>query len=208
MAFHSSRFVILVVTVSVTLFAGCASTQTSRFYTLSAMDVSSSSLPQAESGMDVAIGVGPIKIADYLDRSEVVTRDKQNGIQISEFDRWAGQLKDSFMGVLSENLSLLLSTDQVVLYPWRSSIPIDYKIEVEVIQFDGEPSAGATLVARWIILEGGSKKVLLMRRSKITESVSASDYSAVVAAQSRLLVSLSREISSQIKDLHSMKSRQ
>ena len=208
MVFRYSRFVIIVYTVLLTLFAGCASTQTSRFYTLNAMDVSSSSSTPGASEMDVTIGVGPIKIADYLDRSEVVTRDNQNGIQISEFDRWVGQLRDSFMGVLSENLAQLLSTDQVVLYPWRSSIPIDYKIEVEVIQFDGEPGARATLVARWIILEGGSKKVLLMKRSHITESVSASDYSAVVAAQSRLLVSLSREISSQIKDLHSKQSEQ
>ena len=195
MVFHPSRFVIIGFIVSLTVFAGCASTQTSRFYTLSAMEGSSSSSTPGVSEMDVTIGVGPIKIADYLDRSEVVTRDNQNGIKISEFDRWAGQLKDSFMGVLSENLSLLLSTDQVVLYPWRGSIPIDYKIEVEVIQFDGEPGVGATLVARWIILEGGSKKVLHMKRSRITESVSASDHSAVVAAQSRLLVSLSKEIS-------------
>ncbi len=204
MDLHSSfRFVLIILTISFPLFSSCASTQSSRFYALSVMPNSTSDTPSEATDSDITIGIGPIKIPDYLDRPQIVTRDNQNEITISEFDRWAGQLRNSVANVLSENLSTILSTDRVVLYPWRGSIPLDFQVEVEVIQFDGEPGGNVALVARWIVIKGKSKKVLTIKRSSITEAVSGKNYTAFVAAQSRSLLKLSQEMATAVKDISS-----
>jgi uncharacterized lipoprotein YmbA len=54
------------------------------------------------------------------------------------------------------------------------------------------------LVARWRILAGQEKEVLTVRRSSISEAVRYPGYEALVAAQSRALAILSREIVEQI----------
>ena len=118
---------------------------------------------------------------------------------MAEFDRWAGSLKDSFVRILTENLSALLSTDRLFTFPWRGSLPIDYQIKVEVVQFDGELGGNASLIARWTIFDVKEEKVLLVKKSNFTESAGAQGYEALVAAQSRTLGHLSRDIADAVK---------
>ncbi len=199
----SFRYSLIMLVISFSIFAGCASTKSSSFYALSSIPNSTSDISLDAADSDITIGIGPIKIPDYLDRPQIVMRDNQNEITVSEFDRWAGQLKDSVANVLSENLSIILSTDRVVLYPWRGSIPLDYQIEVEVIQFDGKPGGDVALIARWMVIEGKSKKVLTIKRSSIKEAAGGKSYTAFVAAQSRSLLNLSQEIATTVKDISS-----
>ena len=181
------------------LLAGCASTEPSKFYTLRSMSAAGAGGLSEADVQGIAVGVGPISIPDYLDRQPIVTTSNQNKIEMSEFNRWAGSLKDSISRVLSENLSVLLSTDRVFLFPWRGAIKVDYHIGVDVIQFDGELGGRATLIARWGIFSGKGKKELLVKRSSITESVGEKGYDALVAAQSQALMHLSRDIAAGIK---------
>jgi len=183
------------------LLAGCASTEPSRFYTLTPMPGSDAKiLSQAES-QDVSIGVGPVRMPDYLDRQPIVTTSRQHKVKLAEFDRWAGSLKDDFSRVLSENLSILLSTNRVCLFPWRGSMAIDYQVEVEVIQFDGELGGNVSLIARWTVIGGKDNKVLIMKKTSFTEPAGSSGYEAMVAAQSRALMHLSRDIAVAVKSV-------
>jgi uncharacterized lipoprotein YmbA len=152
-------------------------------------------------GKSVGIGIGPIKFPDHLDRPQIVTRTSANAIQLSEFDRWAGSLREDFSRVLAENLSILLSTDYIFIYPFTKSTPIDYKVAVEVVRFDGELGKTAALTARWTVMEGDSKAFKLVRRSKITETADDSSYEAMVAALSRTVERLSHEIAETIQSL-------
>ena len=56
---------------------------------------------------NIGILVGPIRMALYLDRSDIVIRDSQNQIRLAEFSQWAGPLHENFSRVLAENLSVL-----------------------------------------------------------------------------------------------------
>ncbi len=55
----------------------------------------------------------------------------------------------------------------------------------------------------WIITPGSAKekKVLLVKKSNITESAGAQGYEALVAAQSRTLGHLSRDIATAVKSV-------
>lgn len=181
--------------ILVLAMAACASTESARFYALSSSAGSISESTANNIPGDITIGIGPISIPDYIDRPEIVTRNNQNEMTLAEFDRWAGDLEESVSNIISENLSILLSTDRIAVYPWKGSLPIDYQVEADVVQFDGTLGGSVTLIARWRIIQCSTKELLVMKKSKITESAGAQSYEAMVAAQSRALSNLSREIS-------------
>ncbi len=130
-----------------------------------------------------------------------MTRSSGNTIEIAEFDLWAGSLKDDFMRVLAENLSILLETDKMVLYPYIGIVPIDFRIGMNLNRFEGAPGDKVVLDATWVVLEGPDKKEGVVQKSQITEPVSGSDYQALVAAQSRAVEKLGREIAKAIRSL-------
>ena len=148
------------------------------------------------------IGIGPIKVADYLNQSRIVTRSGDNRINQAKFDQWSGNFKDNFTNVLAENIGYLLATDRISIYPWRTYMPIDYQVTVDIVRCDGQLGKDVTLVARWSVLSGEKKKLLAMKRSNIIEKIDSDGYEVLVAAHSRALGKLSREIAKAIQTEH------
>jgi uncharacterized protein len=180
---------------------GCASSPPTRFYALSPSATTvQESKPSADDGC-LSFGIGPIKIADYLNHPLIVTREGSNELTGAEFDRWAERLGDNLTRVLAKNLSNLLCTKTIVLFPWRGKIPIDYRIEMEVLRLDGNLGGDVTLEAWWMILSGDGKKMVLSKKSTFTEAVAGKDYSSLVSAESRAVGLLSSEIAQAIKTL-------
>ena len=156
-------------------------------------------LTETSPAKDAVIGIGPVKLADYLDQSQIVTRTSDNQVVKAEFDRWVGPFKDNFINVLADDIGFLLSTERIYLYPWRHSVPIDYQVTLDVVRCDGRLGDAAWLEARWSIFEGPEKKLLKTSRSSIREPVTGADYGDLVAAQSRALAKLSQEIAAAIQ---------
>lgn len=181
------------------LLAACAETQPSRFYTLSSLSDAGAAAPSAASSQ-LAVGVGPISLPNYLDRPEMVRRATPNEFQLAQFDRWGEPLGDVFPRVMAENLSVLLVTDRVFLLPRRRDTTLDYQVEVQVTRFDADVGGPAVLGARWEIFDNDGKS-LVVDRSTFTETVGGEDYGAVATAMSRTVAALSREIASAITSL-------
>jgi len=197
-------FRLLVVVVSGTLWvvlSGCTSSPSSRFYILNPLATTSPETKPSADDKCLSLGIGPIKIPDYLDRPQIVTRVAQDEIALAEFDRWAQNLQNSLTQVLAKNLSVLLCTNTVQLFPWGGGIPIDYRIEMEVLRLDGNLGGNVSLEAWWTVLTGDRKKILFTKRSNFTEAVGGKDYKSLVSAQSRAVGTLSREIAEAIKTL-------
>ena len=198
------RLPLVILAVLLVFQGGCvnlgkSTSQKTRFYLLNPMYSSGEENQIEESEHGLAIGVGPVRIPEYLNRPQIVTRTKENEYYLAEFHQWAESLKANFPRVLAENLSILLATDRVTLYPWRRSMPVDYQILVEVIQFDGRLGGSATLVARCSILSGNDKKVFVIKKSSFSESSAKQGYDALVAAKSRTVAYLSRDIAKAVK---------
>ena len=187
--------------VAITLLSGCADTPPSRFYVLHALDSSQLNKKLSSNKQDVAIGVGPVILPRFLDRPQIVTRASSNKLELAEFDKWGEPLKDNFTRVLAENLSLLVSTDRVTLYPGRRQTPIDYQITVDVTQFHRNPIGEIVLSARWSVLGRNGKEIISLRKSSFTERPSGQDFESIVFAKSKALADLSHEIASVIRGL-------
>lgn len=149
----------------------------------------------------ISVGLGPVTFPDYLDRPQIVTRSQQNLVQLAEYDRWAGPLASNVSRILAEDLAFLLSTDRVVQYPWPASFDVTYQVLIDCYRFDGILGDKALLEVQWSIVGKKGRKVLLLRRSTFAEPAGEPSYEALVAAQSRALAKLSREMALALADL-------
>ena len=185
------------------LLAGCPSTQPSKFYVLSPL---SSPEQKSRASLEhdaIAIGIGPIEIPAYLDRPQIVTRSSPHELELAEFHKWGEPLKANISRVLAENISGLLSTDQIYLFPWKRSAQFNYQILVRITRFDTSPEGEAILNARWEIRANNEKDVLAIRRSHFRAPASGQGYQGAVSAMSQNLEDLSHVIATTITSLHS-----
>ena len=189
------------------VLVGCASeTPPTRLYVLSSLSDAEPASQAAAGNREVALGVGPINLPEYLDRLEIVTRTTQNKLRLGEFDQWGEPLEQNFAAVLAENLSILVPTEQVAVFPWERSTMIDYEIAVRVIRFEVKAGGESMLIARWSIIEEGGREPILVKRSSYTAPVQGSGYEATVWAMNDNLADLSRDIATALKNIASKKS--
>ncbi|MEX2492771.1 MAG: PqiC family protein [Nitrospirales bacterium] len=185
---------VCMLTVLMVSVSACANSQPTHFYLLSAMQPSESSTMLDAKKSGVSLGLGPNSLPKYLDRPQIVTRISAHEIDLAEFHKWGEPLKDNLVSVLHKNLSMRLSTNRIVEYPWnRSNLP-DYQLSLEVLQFDGTKNQEATLSVRWRLAGEDGKKVFQEKTSHFSEIMGGSDYTDLVEAMSRMLATFSQEI--------------
>ena len=186
--------------------AGCPGNAPTRLYVLTA----TTDKPASTSPEGVAIGVGPITLPKYLDRPQIVTRVAANSLDQANLDQWGGDLNDNITRVVATNLSNLLATDRVSLYPWKDGAPVDFQVTMDISRFEQDKDGSAVLNVFWSIVNPKDGTVLLMRRSSYTQSAgepaaSQSDnprpFDAQAAAMSRDLAQFSHDVAAAITGL-------
>ena len=189
----------LVFSLMVFSFTGCSTTPAVKYYTLNPSFEMQRDISQSVSGDTLAIGVGPVEFPKFLDRPQIVTRKSQNRLEVSEFHRWAGSFSEDFLRVLSRNISVLLPADRVAAYPWTDQFSPTYGIQLTVEQFDGRFGGYVLLNVTWSVWNLEDANELVIKNTLIKEPVSDEDYESLVAAQSRALATLRRDIAMAIK---------
>ena len=182
--------------------AGCLGgpSAPTNFYMLSPLSPSQAGTSPATAEARIRIGLETVVVAQYLDRSEIVVNLDNTAYQLAEFDQWAEPLSDNLTRVLAENLTNLLHDDSIdVFLAAESSIPLDYRLEVDVLRLDGNLGDRVTLIAQWALLEAEEDDLKLMRRSEYQEPAADKTYKALVLAQSRTVEKLCRDIAAAVK---------
>ena len=172
----------------------------SRFYVLT----SPTETLQAASGRampDLSLGLGPVTLARYLNRAQIVTRVGPNELTFSEIDRWAEPLLDNIVRTLSDNLSVALKPNRVVVYPWISALAPDYAIEINISRFELGTGGYSELAATWSIRDLASGERLLLRRTAYSEPAPEGSMDASVAALSAALADLGLDIAAALREL-------
>ena len=172
----------------------------SRFFSLTPLPRTGQRAQDAAGTNALVLGIGPIKFPGYLDRQQLVTRISQNRFAVAENDRWAESLEENFSRVLSQNLSILLQTDRMVVYPWVRSQQPTYQVQVEVLRFEPNAEQIAELWARWSIIDGTNKTVSV-KETYLTQPARDKSTEASVASMSELVSDLSKEIAAAIRGL-------
>lgn len=188
----------------VVILAGCARSPSSKFYRLNPLQNSTSITRDASPEQNLLIAIGPVRIPDFLDRPQIVTRAGENELKLSEFHRWAGSLENDVTRVLVDDIAGLLPTDRFSVVSWApypvSQMPPSYRVEVFVNRFEGTLGDSVLLKAQWeVFTYNGS--LLLYRESLVREQIHGSSYDALVAAMSSALERLSRDIAGVIRSI-------
>jgi uncharacterized lipoprotein YmbA len=185
--------------------SGCFGTsQPSRFYTLSSLQ-GPEPVPHTTSvGLSTIVAVGPLTIPDYLNRPEIVTRTSQNEMRINEFQRWAGALDGNLLQTIIDDLSAILPPERFSVIPWiptaQGNVPITYWLMVDVVRFDANPGGTVFLEANWSI-HGKEKTIALAKKTSISTSAGGPGFTDLVAAMSKAVEDLSREIAAGVTSL-------
>lgn len=181
--------------MALTVFAGCLGrTPKATFYTLTPTTAAVASAEPAA----IAVGVGPATMPKYLEGTRIVTREGSQ-IFFNEFERWGSGLGAELLRVLGANLAAELGTDRVVVYPAAPQFPLDLRVVLEVIRFDGSPSEGVTLQVRWTLTRDVGAEPIAVVSSDIHEPLEGSGTDAFAAAHSAAVGRLSHEIAERIR---------
>ena len=180
------------------LLAGCARTASVSYYQLSALEAARNVPAGAETGKMV-LGIGPVRLPEYLDRPQIVTRQSATRLQLADSHRWAEPLGENIPRVVGENLSALLGTDRILLHPWPASRATDYQLLVEVLHFENEGDGAARLVALWSVKGKDGGIVLPERRSSLLVPAVRLDQEGQVGALNEALGSFCREIAKELR---------
>lgn len=184
--FHQFLAIVFVAVVA----TGCTSAP-SRFYTLN-----STAQGGAAPAASYAVVVGPVTIPAEVDRPQFTVRVAPNRLAVDEFNRWAAPLNEDIARVIAGDLSALLGTPRVATGSLASFNP-DYRVSLEIQQFESVPGKLVQIDAVWVARKLGSA-VSLSGRTVATEPA-AGDYDALAAAHSRALAKVSSDIAAAIR---------
>ncbi len=173
------------------LLAGCGAGSKS-FYVLTADG------PAPAAG-GAGIGVGPVNLAEYIDRPNLVIAQSANQLAVAEDHRWAGDLAASIARVTATNLGRRLHTGDVRVYPWSNDGDLRYQITLDVRQLHGGDDGYAVIEAGWRAYSLPDHKLKVSRTFVDREALQRAGYPALVAAQSRLLSRLADHIATELK---------
>jgi len=176
------------------LLSGCSSK--SDFYQLHPK-----SAPQADSIKSkkaTVIGIAEVEVAEYLRKSEVVTRLSAGRVNVHDNALWAGSLAQNIQTVLAHNISALLPQYTFLSSPWEEPIDDKYRIYVTIDRFDGYENGKVTLQGRWSLVNKEENKVLYSESVNYTAQ-GGKTLDEIVDTQSRLIDRLSRRIASKIR---------
>jgi uncharacterized protein len=172
---------------------GCGTPPQERFFTLASEPPSQASFSEATPNYVVV--VGPVTVPDVVDRPQLVLRTSPSRVEIAEQARWAAPLKNEIARVVADHLGRLLDGARTATSAERASGTPDYRVLIDIQRFESAPQEGATVQAAWTVrVQNGSA---LSGRSLVTEPAGA-DYESLVAAHSRALTAVSRDIAAAI----------
>jgi len=176
-----------------TITAGCGTTPDSVFYTLRAAD------PSPAASVSVSIVVGPVTLPETVDRPQLVVSTGGNRVEIAEFHRWAEPLKSEVPRVIASHLGRQLETSRAGIFTDVSISDPDYRVLIDIQRFELRRGEDSVVEALWTVrTRAGATRT---GHTRAREQVADASYEAMVAAQSRALGVVSRDIGNAIQAL-------
>jgi uncharacterized protein len=174
--------------IVLTLFAGCATSPTSKFYTLSAVPV----VEQSRGADPTAIAFDPVTVPELVDRPQIVMKLDASRVSIDEFARWADPLKSQIPRVLAADLAQFMPGATVSTYPQHVDVNA-YRVAVDVQNFDSSTDGTVTLAVIWSV-RPPNRGEKVSGRTVVREDMDGAGYDALVRAYSRALASVASDI--------------
>lgn len=188
---HRKRISALLAALAISLLSGCASKEPIQFYQLQ------SNQPVAnEQQQSLSVLLGPLKVADYLQRESILQRDADGSLSMAKGGRWAGSLQDNIGQYVLRQLAGELKTSKISLYPDRIGVKAQQQVVLTISRLDSGAGQPAVIEAQWRVLDQQGE-LLDSNLYQDTQPHNGS-LSSQVMAQSLLLERLTKALSKQM----------
>ncbi len=188
--------------LAVVLLSGCLlmGTKETRFYVLNPIGAGTSLVTESEEKDRLAVEVASLRLPQYLERPQIVIRTSENRLRLNGFHQWGGNLRKNMMRVLAKNLSQLLDTPHIAIAPHRPPTPPDFRVEIEVMQYERGPDNKVHLSVQWRLSHGKDHETLKTQITDLSDPTAGikPDFEQTVTAMSNLIGELSKIISEEI----------
>lgn len=174
------------------LLGACGSSPPVRYFSLSPS--------QAHQDQDTAIvlGLGPLRVPEYLNRSQLVTRGTGSELEVHEFSRWAEPLDSALHRVLSADVDSIMDNVAVYPFPWETLVSkqVHYRLLGDIMRFEADRTGRVVLEVQWGVtsVESSQPVVVAQRTTYEAQSRSADDPAAITAAMNDALAQFGRDI--------------
>ena len=181
------------------LLAACSSTPATRFYALEAVAAPqpSAAVPRAGHAA-VTVAVRTVAVPAAVDRPQFVVRAGDARVNLDDFNRWAGPLRDEIARVVAGNLAAELGTPVITV---SAALPAasDLTVLLDVQRFDAKTGEGVEVDIVWIVRRALDETPGRSGRSAVREPVGGEGYVALVGAYNRALARASRDIAAVVR---------
>lgn len=143
--------------------AGCVGYQQPLLYQLDSGNIG---VPAAEQG--VAVLLGPVSVADYLQREALLQRQVDGSLTAAKDVQWAGNLAADIDQQLLRQLASRLDSQRMVLAPATAGFVPQVRLGLSITRLDSGPQRPAVLEAQWR-LAGADGKLLDGRLVRLEE---------------------------------------
>ena len=196
---------LMLATLATLLLAACSSSPPVRYFALSPID--SDFQPDPDDA--VILGLGPIRMPDYLNRSQIVTRGANSEIQVDEFSRWSEPLSTSLLRIVATDVDNLVQGVVVVVFPYEPFVrdQVRYRLVGDINRFDADNLGRIVLEVQWGVADADGAIVVPVRRNRYTAQATAGgkaaagEPSAVAAAMNDALAQFSRDIATRLQSI-------
>ncbi|MDA9094065.1 PqiC family protein [Methylophilaceae bacterium] len=145
------------------------------------------------------IGLGPIRLPEYLDRFQMVVAVSENKYKLIDGHRWAEKLDQNISLALFKTLPAQLATDRMIRYPWPQRPGVDFQVKIDILELNIDQNGQSQMIAQWSIKS--KDEIILNKRSTFTAQASTTDIDKMVQAQSECLTKLGQEVAANLKPL-------
>ncbi len=191
---NALRIPLLLAFTGVLVLSGCAMLEPAPLYRL---DSGNPGIPEQKDGP--AILLGPVKVADYLQRETLLQRQEDGSLLPAKKERWAGSLSDDIDQLLIRQLAWRLDTQRLVLAPGAQGFTPDVQVQLTISRLDSGPQQPAVLEAEWQLIDRqGKLRDSHLVRLQEEHAGSAADQ---VRAQSLVLQRLAEQMASTVQPL-------
>jgi len=190
-----SPWVLAFVLVPIVSLSACRSlTPPVSYYTLSLI-----SGPAVNGKRAVTVGILPVELPGYIDRTQMVLRSGPNQLEISSLHRWADYPDTLVQQLVEDDLQVLMPDARIVNLPWPAGLKPDIIVDLRFLELIGTADRKMLLSAVWDIAGRDVPSLIQSHRINLVEPMKSAGFDELAAAHSRVLADLCRRIADSLQ---------
>lgn len=172
-----------------TITAGCSTS--THYYVLHTLEVPAG---ETVNSHNITVGLEAIDLPAYIDQTRMIRRTGRNTLAVAENAKWSEPLEAGVQRIITANLAGLWPGAQVEQMPWPRGLKPDFRLRVNVVNFDSNSNGSVLLSGSWSIEKSKNHQAPIRYTYHFDVPSQGQAYADIAATMSEALAELTRHI--------------